>query len=54
MPTTVEPKTKPNPPAAAPEPARSRMPSQRTLAIIAGAVALVAIVAWVLVSSGRR
>ena len=55
MPTTVEPKTKPNPPAAAaPEPARSRMPSQRTLAIIAGAVALVAIIAWVIVSSGRR
>ena len=56
MPTTVEPKPKTTPisaPAAA-QPARSRMPSQRTLSIIAGAVALLALVAWVITSSGRR
>ncbi len=56
MPTTVDPKPKIDPASVAPAaPApRSRMPSQRTLAIIAGVVAMLALVAWMVVSSGRR
>jgi tetratricopeptide (TPR) repeat protein len=56
MPTTVEPKQKTDPTVAAetaPAP-RSRMPSQRLLAILAGLVAVIALVAWMVTSSSRR
>lgn len=56
MPTTVEPKPKSDPtppPAAAPAP-RTRMPNQRLLAFVGGAVVLIALVAWVITSSARR
>jgi tetratricopeptide (TPR) repeat protein len=56
MPTTVEPKPKHDPTTAPPTVSApgSRMPSQRVLAILAGAVALIALVAWMVTSSARR
>jgi tetratricopeptide (TPR) repeat protein len=57
MPTTVESKPKTDQTVAPPgaEPARTtRMPSQRTLAIVLGVAAVIALGAWMVVSSARR
>ena len=57
MQTTMEPKQKTDvpPPAAAPgRTARSKMPSQRLLTIAAGAVVVLALAAWMVVTSGKR
>lgn len=55
MPSTLEEKAMTEP--IAPEPVsapRTRMPSQRTLTIIAAVVAVLALGAWMFVTSGRR
>ena len=57
MATTVEPTkmTQATPPKAEPAPrARTKMPSQRTLTIIAAVVALLALGAWMVITSARR